>query len=219
MTTVTERVDTWEMVLVHRVFRRDFRMLPTLVRAVAEGDTARAETIGFHVGIVADALDHHHTGEDELLWPLLLERATLHTELVTRMEAQHAQVHEPLERIAELAPRWRAHAWAADRDALADAIARASVALDEHLADEEQEILPLVSEHITPAEWNALNERGRATIPKGKLALVFLGSIFEEASPGEKARFLAELPAPARVIWRLFGDRVYGSYRDRLRQG
>ena len=70
-----------------------------------------------------------------------------------------------------------------------------------------------------PAEWNALNERGRATIPKGKLALVFLGSIFEEASPGEKARFLAELPAPARVIWRLFGDRVYGSYRDRLRHG
>jgi iron-sulfur cluster repair protein YtfE (RIC family) len=207
------------MVLVHRGFRRDFRMLPALVRAVAEGDTGRAETVGFHLEKVADALHHHHTAEDEMLWPLLLERATVHTELVNRMAAQHERVHQPLERIAELNPRWRRTATTRDRDELAEVIARASVALDEHLTDEEQEILPIVATHVTPAEWAALGERGRASLPKGKPALVFLGSLFEEATPAEKARFLAELPGPARVIWRLFGDRVYGSYRDRLRHG
>ena len=219
MTITTQPTDTWDMVLVHRVFRRDFRMLPALVRAVAEGDTARAETVGHHLELVAGALHEHHTGEDELLWPLLLERATLHTELINRMEAQHQRVHQPLERIAELNPRWRASAGARDRDELADVLAQASVALDEHLADEEQEILPIVATHITPAEWNALGERGRASLPKGKLALVFLGSIFEEATPEERKRFLAELPPPARLIWRLFGNRVYGGYRDALRHG
>ncbi|WP_433296798.1 hemerythrin domain-containing protein [Actinoplanes sp. CA-030573] len=219
MTTTTERTDTWDMVLVHRAFRRDFRMLPALVRAVADGDTARAEIVGSHLEKVGDALHHHHTGEDEMLWPLLLQRATLHTELINRMEAQHERIQEALARIAELNPRWRARARVADRDELADTIARASVALDEHLTDEEQEILPIVATHITPAEWAALGERGRESLPKGKLALVFLGSIFEEATPAEKARFLAELPPPARLIWRLFGDRTYATYRDRLRQG
>jgi hemerythrin-like domain-containing protein len=219
MTITTERVDTWEMVLVHRAFRRDFRMLPALVRAVAEGDTARAETVGFHLALVADALHHHHTAEDDMLWPLLLDRATMHTDLINRMEAQHERVHEPLERIAALNPRWRAHARTADRDELADVIAQASVALDEHLTDEEQEILPLVSVHITQAEWNALGERGKSVIPKGKLGLIFLGSILEDGTPVERARFLAELPAPARLVWRLFGGRTYAGYCRRLRQG
>jgi len=218
MTITTEPTDTWDMVLVHRGFRRDFRMLPALVRAVPEGDTERAETVGFHLEKLADALHHHHTAEDELLWPLLLERATLHTELINRMEAQHERIHQPLERIAELNPRWRRTAAARDRDELADVIARASVALDEHLTDEEQEILPVVSTHVTPAEWAALGERGRASLPKGKMALIFLGSLFEEATPAEKRRFLAELPAPARLIWRLLGDRTYRAYTEKLRR-
>jgi hemerythrin-like domain-containing protein len=219
MTIVTERVDTWEMVLVHRVFRREFRLLPSIVRAVPAGDTARAEIVGQHLEHLAGALHHHHTAEDEMLWPLLLDRATPHTELVDRMEAQHARLHEPLERIAELNPRWRSTAGPLDRDELADVIAQASTALDEHLTDEEQEILPIVATHVTQAEWDALNERGRSVIPKGKLALVFLGSIFEEASPAERARFLAGLPAPARLIWRLFGNRAYAASRDRIRHG
>ncbi|WP_328461352.1 hemerythrin domain-containing protein [Actinoplanes sp. NBC_00393] len=218
-TTTTTPVDTWEMVLVHRVFRREFRMLPALVRAVAPGDTARAEAIGDHLHNLAGALHHHHTAEDELLWPLLLDRAQMHADLIHRMEAQHDRLHEPLERISELNPRWRATASAADRDELADVIAQASVALDEHLADEEAEILPLVSEHLTHAEWDALGRRGQEAIPKNKLALVFLGSLFEEATPQEKQRFLAQMPPPIRLVWRLVGDRTYRKARDRVRVG
>ena len=207
------------MLLVHRVFRRDFRMLPALVRAVAEGDTARAETVVTHLEHVANALHHHHSAEDDLLWPLLLQRATPQTELINRMEAQHHRLHEPLERIGEINPRWRQTATARDRDELADVVAQASVALDEHLADEEQEILPLAAAHMTQGEWDALGERGRSTLPKGKLALIFLGSIFEEASDAERRRFLSDLPVPARLVWRLFGERTYRTYRDALRHG
>jgi hemerythrin-like domain-containing protein len=219
MTTTIERTDTWDMVLVHRVFRREFRMMPAVVRAVPAGDTARAGIVGDHLANVALGLHHHHTAEDDLLWPLLLERDAVHTELINRMEAQHARLHEPLERIDQLNARWRAGAGATDRDDLADVLAQASAALDEHLADEEQEVLPLVEKHLTPAEWAAVGERGRQVIPKGRMALVFLGAIFEEATPAEKRRFLAELPPPARLLWRLFGDRVYATARDRVRHG
>lgn len=219
ITSRTERTDTWEMVVVHRVFRREFRMAPALVRAVAPGDTARAEILADHLGNVAHGLHHHHTGEDELLWPLMLARVSMRAELINRMEAQHERLHAPLARIEELLPRWRTRALAADRDELADVLAEASAALDEHLADEEREILPLVEEYITPAEWHALGERGKTSLPKGKMALVFLGAILEEATPAEKKRFLADLPAPARLLWRLTGERVYAKARDRVRVG
>ncbi len=215
----TGRTDTWDMIVVHRVFRREFRILPALIRAVAPGDTARAEILGQHLANAAGALHHHHTGEDELVWPLMLERARMHADLINRMEAQHERLHEPLARIEELLPRWRSRAAAVERDELADVIAQASVALDEHLADEEREILPLIEQHLTPAEWHAVGQRGQATIPKGKMALVFLGAILEEATPSETKRFLAELPLPARVLWRFFGERTYAASRDRIRKG
>lgn len=218
-TSTTERTDTWDMIVVHRVFRREFRILPALVRAAPPGDTARAEVLGQHLANVAMGLHHHHSGEDELVWPLMLERAAMHADLINRMEAQHERLHEPLARIDELLPRWRARALVGDRDELADVIAQASVALDEHLADEEREILPLIERYLTPAEWRAVGDRGKEAIPSGMMALVFLGSILEEATPQEKKRFLAELPLPARLLWRLVGERTYAASRDRIRKG
>ncbi|MBL7253644.1 hemerythrin domain-containing protein [Paractinoplanes lichenicola] len=212
-----ERTDTWDMVVVHRVFRREFRILPALVRAVAPGDTTRAEVLGAHLANLALGLHHHHSAEDDLVWPLLLRRAQLHAALIHRMEAQHHRLHEPLEKITEILPRWRDSALAADRDGLADVIAQAAVALDEHLADEEREILPLIEEHLTPAEWKAVGDRGKEVLPKGKMALVFLGSLLEEASPAERRRFLGELPWPVRLLWRLAGERTYAASRDRIR--
>jgi hemerythrin-like domain-containing protein len=219
MTTTTEKVDTWEMVLVHRAFRREFRMLPGLIRAVADGDRARAEVIGAHLQNLTDALHHHHSAEDELLWPILVGRVGLRADLVHRMEAQHERLAVLLTRIGELNPRWRATAGAAVRDELAAVLASTSVGLDEHLADEEDEILPLVSEHISRAEWDRLNARAQEAIPKNKLAFVFVGSILEEASPREETMFLAQLPAPVRVIYRLVGRGIYARARDRVRIG
>lgn len=217
MTIATERVDTWEMVLVHRVFRREFRMLPGLIRAAAAGDAARAEVLGDHLQNLTDALHHHHTAEDELLWPIMLGRVGLRRDLVHRMEAQHDRLGALLTRISELNPRWRATGAAGLRDELATVVASSSAALDEHLADEENELLPLVSEHVTRAEWDALNAKAREAIPKSRLAFVFVGSILEEASPRETRMFLAQLPAPARVLWRLFGAGIYTKARDRVR--
>ena len=34
----------------------------------------------------------HHTGEDDLLWPLVLTRSTPAADLVARMQAQHSEI-------------------------------------------------------------------------------------------------------------------------------
>ena len=39
-----------------------------------EGDTARAAVVDDNLDLLGRALHAHHTGEDGLLWPLLLQR-------------------------------------------------------------------------------------------------------------------------------------------------
>ena len=50
------------------------------------------------------ALHHHHEGEDELMWPLLLERAPLDSALILTMEEQHERIAELYQRAADNAP-------------------------------------------------------------------------------------------------------------------
>ena len=202
-------VDTHEMVVIHRVFRRELGLLPRLIRGVADGDTVRAARVKEHLVDVTSGLTTHHTGEDELMWPLLLERVTLEADLVRRMEAQHEAVHERIEESQQLAARWAEHADVPTRDELATLVDQMHSALVEHLDDEEQLMLPIIAEHVTQAEWDALGEHGLASLPKGKKSLLFLGAILEDATEEERAEFLARVPLPGRVMWRLAGQRAY----------
>lgn len=217
MTASTERTDTSDMVIVHRLFRREFNRAPRLILGVAEGDTERAELIGSYLADIAAGLHHHHHAEDELLWPKLLDRVSLQAALIHRMEAQHERLGELLARVDELLPLWRTRAEAPVRDELADLIARASSALDEHLSEEENEVLPLVAEHLSPPEWEAIGKRAQEGIPKeGTKPFVALGALLDEASPAERKFMLAKLPLPLRVIYGLIGERIYRRAMARL---
>ena len=158
-TTTTQRPDTHEMIVIHRVFRRESDMLPRLIRAVPDGDTARAQVVARHFGDYQLGLHFHHSGEDELVWPLLLARVDLEAEMVLRMEAQHEIVARTLKEAAQRMPGWQSTPFPATAAPLIAALAAHRTALLEHLQDEEDHILPLIAEHLTPAEWARLGER------------------------------------------------------------
>jgi hypothetical protein len=206
------------MVIVHRVFRREFRLAPAIVRGVAAADVARADLVADRLDELVAALHEHHTTEDEMVWPKLRSRTHVDTGLVATMERQHAEVAGLLARAHDGLSSWRRTADPVERDALAALLDDVSSALDAHLAQEEREILPLVEQHFSVAEWVAVGERGMASIPKNRL-LVFLGYILEETSPEERRRFLAEVPLPGRIAYRLVGERKWRRERDELRGG
>jgi iron-sulfur cluster repair protein YtfE (RIC family) len=216
MTETDSRIDTWEMVLAHRAFRREFRTLPALVGAVAPGDTGRAAVVAGHLTDLTGALHHHHAAEDDLLWPVLSRRTGVRAELVRRMENQHAHLHGLLTRIGELMPGWQSRAESTSRDLLAEALTQLSAALDEHLTDEETEVLPLVERHLTEAEWRALMTEGQKAIPKNAKAFVFIGIILAETTPHESALFLRQLSIPVRCIWHAVGPAIYRRAHERL---
>ncbi|MGW0810580.1 hemerythrin domain-containing protein [Nonomuraea sp. NPDC002799] len=215
MTTDNEPA-IWEMVVVHRLFRRELKLAPELIRQVAAGDTGRTATLAAYLTELLDGLHHHHEAEDKLLWPLLLERVSLEAELIAAMERQHESVAARIEELRPLLPVWRAGAGADVRDRVADTIRRLHDDLVVHLDQEEERILPLVREHITKPEWDALSEYGRSHLAKDRM-LIQLGALLEDATPWERQAFLGLLPFPARVLWSLVGKRQYRREVTRIR--
>ncbi|WP_019632428.1 DUF4267 domain-containing protein [Actinomadura atramentaria] len=213
-----DHADTRSMVIIHKGFRRESRLLGELVAAVRPGDVRRARAIVAFMDDYRAGLHMHHTGEDELLWPLLLARVDLDAEIVLRMEEQHSRVEASLAAVAERSAAWRASASAADRDALVAALAHHRTVLIEHLDDEETNLLPLAERHLTAAEWDAQGEHFVATATKMQ-ALTFLGVILEDATPEERAMMLGGLPGPVRLIWKTVGQRRYANLMRRVRTG
>jgi hemerythrin-like domain-containing protein len=198
-------VDTHEMLLIHRVIRREMGCLPALFRS-ASGDPLRAKVVAAHATEMLHFVQVHHTGEDQLLWPVLRPRVTLDAELIDRMEAQHAEIAAGVEQVQRDLPTWTGDAPAAER--MASRIESVLEVLTAHLAEEEQRILPLVAEHFGQDEWDALGKHGMGSIP-GKRRLVILGYILDDADDAERTRFLARVPPPARLAYKVIGRRQY----------
>ncbi|MCY0956738.1 hemerythrin domain-containing protein [Streptomyces sp. H27-H5] len=205
--TTSERPHTHEMVVVHRVFRRESALLPRLVRAVPDGETARAAEVAAHMAEYMTGLHHHHTVEDETIWPLLRERAA-DEELIARMEEQHARIDRGWAAVTDRVPGWQRTADHAAGEELALALDEHRSALLEHLDDEERLVLPLVADHLTVAEWDAVGRRGLETVPRDKLMLA-LGALLEDATPQEQAHFLGRGPLVGRLLWKAVGRRQY----------
>ncbi|WP_448616248.1 hemerythrin domain-containing protein [Modestobacter sp. URMC 112] len=218
MTDTTNRplTDVSDMVVVHRAFRREFRLLPLLVRAVPAGDTARAAVVAGHARLVLLGLHLHHTGEDELLWPKLLDRCTFDAALVHRMEGQHERVEHSIARLGPALDRWEAEARPAVTEEVASTFDELADALLEHLDEEEREILPLAATHIAPEEWAQLGEHGMSRIGKSQLPILF-GSVLEEATPAERTMMLRVVPPPVRLLVRTVFAWQYRRYVTRVR--
>jgi hypothetical protein len=211
MTTgpTTELLDTREMLVVHSLFRRELRLAAGLVRRVSPRDTRRAAVVARHLGLVEEVLHHHHTAEDELLWPLLVERVPDELAPVVRlMEAQHEEVDRLLGEIGELRPGWSTDPDTRRTGELAELYDRLYINTAEHLDAEESRVLPLVARCITPAEWAALGDAGRHGIARADLSLVF-GMMMYEGEPEVVATMLAAAPLPVRMLVPRLGRRAY----------
>ncbi len=215
-TTNIQLTDVHDMVVVHRVFRREFRLVPQLVRAVAPGDTARAAVLARHARFLLQGLHLHHTGEDELLWPKLLDRCPPDEALVHRMESQHSQVEQHTERLHAALDRWEAEARPAVTEEVASTFEALRTALFAHLEEEEREILPLAARHVTPEEWAELGQHGIARMDKADLPILF-GAVMEEATPEERADMYASVPLIVRVLFRTVFVRRYRRYVRQVR--
>lgn len=209
-------VNTRDMEIVHRAFRRESRLLIELIAVVTPGDTARAAVIADHFRDYRLGLKNHHEGEDELLWPPLLSRVDPGADVILRMQAQHERVEATLTRLDALVPAWETTAGADERDTVVAILVDHRAVLLEHLDDEEATLLPLAAEYITEKEWASLGEHLVVNTPKPAL-LTLLGLVLEDADRAERAALLASLPAPVRAFWHVIGRPRHARHIRRVR--
>ncbi|MEV6601026.1 hemerythrin domain-containing protein [Actinoplanes sp. NPDC051346] len=217
MTTPTApKADSRDMYVVHSAFRREFPAAPALVRAVPAGDAAAVARVADHVALITELLNHHHQGEDDLVWPKLLDRAPAEVApLVETMRRQHHALHGALAEVDTRAAAWRAAADATSREALAAALEAMIPPMVEHLDTEEEHLLPLIDKHLTAGEWAQVGEAGMKKTPKSKLPVIF-GMVVRDGAPEHVATLKAVMPPPVWFVLSRIGPRAFDRYSRRV---
>ena len=209
-------VDVRDMIVVHTALIREFRLAPEAVTRVKAGDRRQAATVDQHVGLLCDLLHHHHTGEDELLWPPLRARLPEPAlALLDEAEAQHSDLDEALDRVGAARKTWTQQVDTDSARLLIEALRDLHRLLAEHVDAEERTLLPLAAAHLSEAEWNAVGEAGAASVPKSLMPLVF-GMFAYEGEPDVLAAMLQAAPLLPRLLVPRIAPRVYARRAARL---
>ncbi len=217
MSTSQPMADSRDMIVIHQMFRREFRAIPALVSAVPDHDAAKVAIVADHVTWMVAFLHGHHEGEDEMVWPRLLERIPEETDpLIATMEAQHAGLAKALDDLAARAAEWRATSAAPEREAVARAADDLLPRIAEHLDLEELKVLSLIDRFLTEKEWAQVGGSGLKKFPFAKLTIAF-GMILNETTP-EQAQIMRDvIPRIPFTIFSVLGPRAYVRYSARLR--
>jgi iron-sulfur cluster repair protein YtfE (RIC family) len=197
----TNHLDLTLMVAFHDAFRRDLAHLArTASRRPAELDEpARRTAVRAGWELFKTQLHIHHTAEDADLWPRMrthLANRPDELALLQAMQDEHARI-DPLLATVEGA--------FADRDGghqrLGDTVDALASTLYGHLGHEERDVLPLIDQSLTQAEWQAFgNDQRRRIGIRG--AAQFLPWVLDEASAEQVKAVLGGLPPPLRVVYR-----------------
>jgi hypothetical protein len=198
------------------MFRREFGLMPGLVRAVTPGDTPRATLVADHITLLSGVLSQHHAGADRYIWPRLRERCPQECgPLVDVMEDQHHAIRTRLLQVSKALKPWRDSASARAGGALAGAIDRLIAVITEHLALEEERVVPLIVKHITDAEYAARAQEHAAHIPPDKLPAVF-GMIMYHGDRAVSDAILAEMPVEVQPAIKDLAVQAYAAYATDL---
>ncbi|WP_273735231.1 hemerythrin domain-containing protein [Mycolicibacterium septicum] len=211
-----ELVDTRDMLVFHAAASREFRLAPAAVGRVKPGDRKHAQDVDDYLGMLCYALHAHHDGEDKILWPVLRERlSTEETQLLDKIETQHADIMTSIERVEDARRRWLEHLDQHHRDALVIELKALSLLVDQHLDDEERDVLPLAAAYLSEAEWHAINEGGKAVL-SFKAMLFVVGMTCYRVNRELTTVVLYSLSAPARLAIPVVARRMYVRHAARI---
>jgi hemerythrin-like domain-containing protein len=195
--------------IIHRAMRRDVDRLPKAIARAQSVDDARALQRWFTK--FEREVEHHHHREDEVVWPMLLERAPEFGAHLDQLEDDHHQLDVAM---AAVRTALAALATRADDDGRAEADA-AAVALRDHLHDhldrEEAAAFPMLAAAFTPEAYAELEKQLLKATSKRLIAFE-LPFAFDGLPAGSGVEQLAELPLLVRVLHRLVWQPSY----DRL---
>ena len=177
-------IDVSTMYFMHFGFRRDLDAFVAAARTPV-ADRPRWRALRERWAKFALVLHHHHTVEDEALWPRLVERARAAGDeaavgTLEAMEAEHAEIDPMLEGCTADLDRLAKVPDEDARSAFEVRVVAFRERLGRHLAHEETDAMRLVQVYLTAEDWKATekaaNKRATAeyvrfTLPWGRYQL------------------------------------------------
>jgi hemerythrin-like domain-containing protein len=158
-TAVTEPTG---LLLAHRAMLKDLDRLGDLLGRLADRRTRlerkRAAAIAQYLDDLCESIHHHHSAEDEVLWPVLEASAGAHVNLA-ELTDDHAVLDPKLHRLRAGAQALKAEGVVSP--ALAADMADLRDTLHEHIEDEEKTIVPLIRRYVSADDWNSVEARVR----------------------------------------------------------
>jgi len=197
-TTPDDPADTRMMGVVHSALRRDLVRLLIVIRSEPQPDDARRVAVADHLLWMMDFLHHHHRGEDDGLYPLVVSKNADAEPLVREMDAEHAAVAPAISSVEAAARAYRDSSDA--RPSVLEALDTLREVLLPHLEREEVEMMPVVSASISAAEWSAWDQATNVK-PKGLRQLGMEGHwLIDGADAANRARVVGLVPPVPRFV-------------------
>jgi hemerythrin-like domain-containing protein len=206
------------MAIVHRTFRKAYTESAQLVRAAPTPSPERVTFLADHIDFAIKALHIHHEGEDELLYPKLIERVPEQAPMTEEVEHEHELIKTALDDTSAACATWRQRPSAETGEALAASLDKLNKVAQVHLDDEEQKIVPLAAVTLTQQEWDAMGKHGVGEIPRNKRGIAF-GFMLDPLNEADRAHMMHVLPAPIRMLSPFLIERPWKKYAYTLRNG
>jgi len=214
----SQPIDVRDMAIVHRTFRNAYEESARLVRAAPAPSPGRVTFLADHIDFTIAMLHDHHEGEDELLYPKLIERVPEQAAMTGQVDHEHQLIKTALDATSAVCATWRQRPSAETGEALAASLGHLNAVVQPHLDDEEQKVVPLAAVTLTQQEWDALGKHGVAQIPRNKRGIAF-GMILEPLDEADRAYMKGILPAVVRMLYPLLIERPWQKYASTLRTG
>jgi hemerythrin-like domain-containing protein len=202
--------------LIHRALRSGTRLLADAVGGIAAGEPCTRERQRAIVQVtlaVLHEITNHHEREDDVLWPLIVASAGDAVDL-TPFSDDHTELHKVLDRAQEALPGFARDA-ADGAPLLAPVLTELADLLDEHIAEEEQQVFPIIRRYVPAGPFADCERQFQKGTTPGQL-MFLLPWVVDQCSPEERAEVLRMGGPPIRLLLRI-GQRRYTRRRDLVR--
>ena len=140
------------MGIVHSALRRDLVRARLVLAEPTPLTGERRTALADHARWLMDFLHHHHTNEDDGLYPMVLEKNPEAGDLLAVMDADHHRITPRILELDVAARSYRDGTEGSDAELLA-ALEALEADMCPHLEREEREMMPVVSASITNGAW------------------------------------------------------------------
>ncbi|MGW4099214.1 MULTISPECIES: hemerythrin domain-containing protein [unclassified Mycobacterium] len=199
--------DLLGITVAHRAMLADLRRLTDLAIAVRDRDVIctprRVRAISRYTELLCDSIHHHHTTEDAVLWPVIQASGGSHLDL-SELTDDHAALDPRLDQLRARAASLRLSM--GDRQVaslMVIELAELSALLTEHIEEEERDVFPLITEHVSVADWTAVEAAARSG---GRLWFEGPRSL-AAMTDDERAQLIGQVGIGLRIVLAVVGQR------------